>query len=173
MTQSATPGAAASMSAGSLAGKYMTFRLDSEDYGLAILKVRELIGLMDITRVPGTRNYIRGVINLRGKVIPIVDLRLKFGMGQIEPTNQTVIIVVQITSPTGPLTMGVVVDEVLEVRNIEAGQIEPAPELNAGEMAEYVLGVGKIDKRVLFLLDIDRVLSPQEQLAVANTLDVA
>ena len=153
--------------------QYLSFLLGGEAYAIGILHVREILEYQPATRVPQTPPSIRGVINLRGKVIPIVDLRLKFGMGQIEPTNQTVIIVVQIASPTGPLTMGVVVDEVLEVRNIEAGQIEPAPELNAGEMADYVLGVGKIEKRVLFLLDIDRVLSPQEQLAVANTLDVA
>jgi len=142
----------------SLAGKYMTFKLASEQYGLAILKVRELIGLMELTRVPGTRHAIRGVINLRGKVIPVLDLRLAFGMEAVEATSQTVIIVVQVAGANGETTMGILVDEVLEVRAIEPDQIEPPPEFCSHEAVDYVLGVGKADKRVIFLLDIDRVL---------------
>jgi purine-binding chemotaxis protein CheW len=146
-----------------LAGKYMTFRLASEEYGLEILKVRELIGFMEITRIPRAPAHVRGVINLRGKVIPVVDLRLKFEMQATDPTSQTVIIVVQLGHPSGGLTMGILVDEVLEVRAIGSGDIEPPPNLQGQLAASFILGVGKADKRVIFLLDIDRVLTPEEQ----------
>lgn len=146
-----------------LAGKYMTFKLANEEYGLEILKVREIIGLMDVTRVPRTRDFIRGVINLRGKVEPVIDLRLKFGMEKTESTDQTVIIVVQYESGGNEFTMGILVDEVLEVLNVAANQIEPPPNFGAGAIdADFILGVGKADKRVIFLLDIGKVLSEQE-----------
>jgi purine-binding chemotaxis protein CheW len=152
-----------------LAGKYMTFQLAREEYGLEILKVREIIGLMEITRVPRTREFIRGVINLRGKVIPVVDLRLKFGMERCEPTDQTVIIVVQCTVDGRPLTMGLLVDQVLEVLSIDAAQIEPAPSLgHAAIEDDFILGVGKHEKRIVFLLDIARILSHEEARAVAS-----
>ena len=146
-----------------LAGKYMTFRLASEEYGLEILKVRELIGFMEITRVPRAPAHVRGVINLRGKVIPVVDLRLKFEMQATDPTSQTVIIVVQLAQQSGGLTMGILVDEVLEVRAIGADDIEPPPNLQGQVAGSFILGVGKADKRVIFLLDIDRVLTPEER----------
>jgi purine-binding chemotaxis protein CheW len=146
-----------------LGGKYMTFRLAGEEYGLEILKVRELIGFMEITRIPRAPAHVRGVINLRGKVIPVVDLRLKFAMDAIDPTSQTVIIVVQLAQQSGGLTMGILVDEVLEVRAIGAGDIEPPPALQEPAAASFILGVGKADKRVIFLLDIDRVLTPAER----------
>jgi purine-binding chemotaxis protein CheW len=173
MTQPATPHAEpalAETSAGqALAGKFMTFKLAKEEYGLAILKVRELIGLMEITRVPGTQGFIRGVINLRGKVIPVVDLRQKFGMERTEPTDQTVIIVVQLNTAKGDLTMGILVDEVLEVLDIEGKNIEPPPSFGAGTFdSEFILGVGKAERRVIFLLDIDRVLSASERTAVTT-----
>jgi len=146
-----------------LAGKFMTFRLASEEYGLEILKVRELIGFMEITRIPRAPGYVRGVINLRGKVIPVIDLRLKFEMQATDPTSQTVIIVVQLAPQSGGLTMGILVDEVLEVRAIGADDIEPPPNLQGQVAASFILGVGKADKRVIFLLDIDRVLTPEER----------
>jgi purine-binding chemotaxis protein CheW len=147
-----------------LAGKYMTFKLGGEAYGLQILKVRELIGLMDITRVPSAPACIRGIINLRGKVIPVVDLRQKFGMGATEATDQTVIVVVQLALKAGPLTMGVLVDEVLEVLDIDGAHIEPPPPMGGGRQEmEFILGVGKAESRIVFLLDIERVLSVQEQ----------
>lgn len=152
-----------------LAGKYMTFKLAREEYGVAILKVRELIGLMEITKVPGTQSFIRGVINLRGKVIPVVDLRQKFGMEATKSTDQTVIIVVQLETRKGPLTMGILVDEVLEVLNIEGKNIEPPPSFGSGSFdTDFILGVGKAERRVIFLLDIDRVLSDSEQSALAS-----
>jgi purine-binding chemotaxis protein CheW len=150
-----------------VAGKYMTFKLATEEYGVEILHVREIIGLMDITRVPRTADYVRGVINLRGKVIPVVDLRLKFGMERIEPTEQTVIIVVQHQLGDQSVTTGLLVDEVLEVLNVENGMMEPPPIFggDAGDGA-FLVGVGKVGPRMVFLLDIERVLqggSPVER----------
>jgi len=142
-----------------LAGKYMTFKLAEEEYGLEILKVRDVIALMDITRVPRTEDYIRGVINLRGKVIAVVDLRLKFGMEPTELSDQTVIIVVQFARGDKENTMGILVDEVLEVLDIRADQIEPPPDFGGGGLnTDFILGVGKADGRVIFLLDIGKVL---------------
>jgi purine-binding chemotaxis protein CheW len=155
-----------------LAGKYMTFQLAREEYGLEILKVREIIGLMEITRVPRTREFVRGVINLRGKVIPVVDLRLKFAMEKTEATDQTVIIVVQCAVDGRPLTMGLLVDQVLEVLSIEAAQIEPAPSLAHAELdEEFILGVGKHEKRIVFLLDIARILSTDEAKDLAHAVN--
>lgn len=153
-----------------LAGKYMTFKLADEEYGLEILRVREIIGLMSITRVPRAQDFIRGVINLRGRVIPVVDLRLKFGMERTEPTDQTVIIVVQCEVGGRELTMGLLVDEVLEVLNIAADQLEPPPNFG-DELVDtgFLLGIGKSERRVIFLLDIARVLAGEN----AQVLDGA
>lgn len=152
-----------------LAGKYMTFKLASEEYGLAILRVREIIGLMDITRVPKTKDYIRGVINLRGKVIPVVDLRLIFGMPKTENTDQTVIIVVQWNDTSSSTTMGILVDEVLEVMNIDADQIEPPPDLHStNNENDFILGIGKAEKRVICLLDIERVLNKEQSTQLSS-----
>ncbi|NLH49743.1 MAG: purine-binding chemotaxis protein CheW [Myxococcales bacterium] len=153
----------------SLAGKYMTFKLGGEEYGLEILEVREIIGLMTITRVPKTTAYIRGIINLRGKVIPVLDLRLKFGMEKAEATDQTVIIVVQHVVGEQNITMGFLVDEVLEVLDVKSEQIEPPPDFgDASINTDFILGVGKADKRVIFLLDIGQVLSVEETHEVAE-----
>jgi purine-binding chemotaxis protein CheW len=155
--------AAADETGAKLAGKYMTFKLADEDYGLEILKVREIIGLMAITRVPRTQDFIRGVINLRGKVIPVVDLRLKLGMPGCDATDQSVIIVVQVETGNQALTMGVLVDEVLEVLSIDGGQIEPPPAFGASALdTSFILGVGKTEKRVVFLIDIGKVLSADD-----------
>jgi purine-binding chemotaxis protein CheW len=152
-----------------LAGKYMTFKLANEEYGLEILKVREIIGLMDITRVPCTEEFMSGVINLRGKVIPVIDLRLKFGMEKCQTTDQTVIIVVQYASHGRNLTMGLLVDQVLEVLSIEGSHIEPPPEFGGTRVRnDFILGVGKSDKRVIFLLDIGRILSVEEATVVSD-----
>ena len=147
---------------------YITFKLGNEDYGIELVKLRELIGLLEITRLPRARPHIRGLINLRGKVIPVVDLRLKFEMAATDPTSQTVIIVVQLTQKNGGLTMGILVDEVLEVRAIGPDDIEPPPDLREQAAASFILGVGKADKRVIFLLDIDRVLTPEERAPIGN-----
>ncbi|HEY0469934.1 MAG TPA: chemotaxis protein CheW [Polyangiaceae bacterium] len=148
--------------------KYMTFKLAAEEYGIEIQKVRELIGLLEITRVPRAPDFIRGVINLRGKVIPVVDLRVKFGMETAAATSQSVIIVVQIGNSGAGLTMGILVDEVLEVRAIAGEDIEPPPNFQSQAVADFILGVGKAEKRIIFLLDIDRVLTAPEALRVAD-----
>jgi purine-binding chemotaxis protein CheW len=169
-TTSAAQAQAATDLGAQLAGKYMTFQLAQEVYGLEILKVREIIGLMDITRVPRSADFIRGVINLRGKVIPVVDLRLKFGMERTEATDQTVIIVVQCAVDGRPLTMGLLVDQVLEVLSIDGAQIEPAPSLAHAQLdEEFILGVGKHEKRIVFLLDIARILSSDEAKELSRT----
>jgi purine-binding chemotaxis protein CheW len=148
---------------GDRAGKYLAFRLADQDYGLAILQVREIIGLVDITRVPCVDSFIRGVINLRGKIIPVIDLRMKFGMESCAASEQTVIIVVQYPTTQGEITMGVLVDQVQEVLSLEADKIEPAPSFGAGNLvADFILGIGKVDQRVIFLLDIGRALSGDE-----------
>jgi purine-binding chemotaxis protein CheW len=155
----------------SLAGKYMSFRLADEAYGLEILKVREIIRLLEITRVPHAREFIRGVVNLRGKVIPVLDLRLKFGIARAEPTEHTVIIVVQCAVRGRDLTMGLLVDEVQEVLSIDATQIEPPPALACDDMdTEFLLGVGKAADRVVFLLDVARILSVDDAREVARPL---
>ena len=122
------------------AGKYLTFKLGAEEYGLEILKVQEIIKMMDITKVPRTPPFVRGVINLRGKVIPVVDLRLKFGMESRETTDKTCVIVVQVSLTGiagGSVTMGTIVDEVYEVLDINAEQIEPAPEFGTSVAVSY------------------------------------
>lgn len=155
-----------------LAGKYMTFKLADEAYGIEILSVREIIRLMDMTRVPRTPDFISGVINLRGKVITVIDLRMKFGMNAVNATDQTVIIVVQIKTEAAELTMGLLVDEVLEVRSVAAEAIEPPPTLSSSSVElEFIQGVGKLETRVIFLLNIGKILSSQEldqAAAVAN-----
>ena len=148
--------------------KYMTFKLGAEEYGLEILKVRELIGLLEITRVPRTPEFIRGVINLRGKVIPVVDLRVKFGMEAALATSQSVIIVVQLGTTAAGLTMGILVDEVVEVRAIAGEDVEPPPNFQTQAAADFILGIGKAEKRIIFLLDIDRVLTAPEVSRVAD-----
>jgi purine-binding chemotaxis protein CheW len=139
-------------------GKYLTFRLGQEEYGVEILKVREIIGLMDITQVPRTPHYIRGVINLRGKVIPVLDLRSKFEMENREDTEETCIIVVDAATRKGTIAMGTLVDAVSEVLDIQQEEIENTPAFGASVDAEYILGIGKIKDTVKILLDIDKVL---------------
>jgi purine-binding chemotaxis protein CheW len=142
--------------------KFLTFFLASEEYGLEILKVQEIIGLMPITRVPRTPPFVRGVINLRGKVISVVDLRLKFGMPEKEATSETCIIVVQ----SAGMEMGVMVDKVSEVLAIAAGEIEDAPSFGTAVNTDYILGIGKSQGKVKLLLDIERVLSTNELAAL-------
>lgn len=146
----------------SLAGKYLTFKLGVEEFGLEILKVQEIIKMMEITKVPRTPSYVRGVINLRGKVISVVDLRLKFDMEARETTDKTCVIVVQVRRSAGMLTMGIIVDEVSEVLDVSADQIEPPPEFGASVDTAFILGMGKVGKKVVMLLDVDKVLTGSE-----------
>ncbi len=144
-------------------GKYLTFELDEEEYGLEILKVKEIIGIMKITSVPQTPRYVKGVINLRGKVIPVIDLRLKFDMDPIEYSERTCIIVVDIADNLrNGLMMGIVVDSVSEVLNIGTDEIEETPTFGTKLDTEYILGMAKVKGGVKILLDIGKVLSVQE-----------
>jgi len=143
-------------------GKYLTFALGREEYGLEILKVREIIGYMEITAVPRTPGYVKGVINLRGQVISVIDLRAKFGMETAERTEQTCIVVVEISQGNRKLNIGIVVDRVSEVLDIASDKIEDAPTFGAAVDTDFILGMGKIGEAVKILLDIDRVLSAQE-----------
>jgi purine-binding chemotaxis protein CheW len=140
-------------------GKYLTFALAHEEYGLEILKVREIIGYMEITAVPQTPHFIKGVINLRGQVIPVVDLRAKFGMDTAEVTEQTCIIVVEITQSGRKFNTGIIVDRVQEVLDIAGKDIEEAPQFGASVDTDFILGMAKIGESVKILLDIDRVLT--------------
>jgi purine-binding chemotaxis protein CheW len=143
-------------------GKYLTFSLAGEEYGIGILKIREIIGMMAITSVPETPHFVKGVINLRGKVIPVVDLRLRFGMPEIDYTERTCIIVVEMKGPAGVVPIGAVVDAVSEVLNIKGGDIADTPSFGAKFNTDYILGMAKMGKGVKLLLDIDRVLSSED-----------
>ena len=143
-------------------GKYLTFSLANEEYGIGILKIREIIGMLPITSVPQTPAFVKGVINLRGKVIPVLDLRLRFGMQEIEYSERTCIIVVEITGQAGKIQIGSVVDSVSEVLNIKGEDIENTPTFGASLDTEYILGMAKMEGGVKILLDIDKVLSDGE-----------
>jgi purine-binding chemotaxis protein CheW len=152
-----------------LAGKYMAFKLGDEEYGLPILSIREIIGMMATTRIPRSAPFVRGVINLRGKVIVVIDLRLEFGMSPSAEGEQTVIIVVQYPHHDRVLTMGLLVDEVLEVLDIPASRIEPPPDYGSMPVdGSFIVGIGKSDKRVIFLLDEAKVLSVESAEAHAQ-----
>ncbi len=152
----------ATRTAADRAGKYLTFRLANEEYGIEILHVQEIIGMVPITQVPKTPEFVRGVINLRGKVIPIVDLRRKFGMESAEDTERTCIVVVQVRGAQDMVTMGFIVDEVSEVIAIAAEDIEDAPRFGAGCDTTYILGMAKTKGSVKILVDIDKVLATEE-----------
>ncbi|OFZ54180.1 MAG: chemotaxis protein CheW [Bdellovibrionales bacterium RIFOXYC1_FULL_54_43] len=162
------PGGKVERRAGS--GKYLTFRLAAEEYGLEILKVQEIIGIMNVTRVPKMPAFVRGIINLRGKLIPVIDMRAKFGMPHQDDTLKTCIIVVQVVLNTIKITMGVIVDNVSEVLNIQENQIEAPPAFGAGIDTEFMLGMGKVGNKVVILLDIDRVLTGSEASQILATV---
>ncbi len=139
-------------------GKYLTFALGPEEYGLEIMKVREIIGYIDVTHVPRTPDYVKGVINLRGQVIPVIDLRSKFGMEAAEITEATCIIVVEVVKDDSNISVGIIVDRVSEVLDISGQDIEDPPGFDAGADTSFILGMGKIGDSVKILLDIDKVL---------------
>jgi len=147
-------------------GKYLTFSLDNEEYGIGILKIKEIIGMMPITSVPQTPAFVKGVINLRGKVIPVVDLRLRFGMEEMAYSERTCIIVVEIEGPAGSVMIGIVVDAVSEVLNVKGEDIEDTPTFGTKLNTDYILGMAKMEGGVKILLDIDMVLSADEVAAL-------
>lgn len=155
------------LSQGQVAGmasaeKYLTFNLADEQYGLEILKVREIIGIMDITKVPRTPDFVRGVINLRGKVIPVIHLRTKFDMETIQDTEQTCIIVVDITTDASSLQMGIIVDSVSEVLDINLDDIEDTPTFGSSVSTKFIKGIAKTKGGVKILLNIEEVLTTDE-----------
>ena len=163
-------------------GKYLAFYLGNEEFAIQVLRVREIVGVLEINAVPQTPDYVKGVVNLRGKVVPVVDLRLKFGLPELEYTQRTCVIVVQIevvhgevahsepaTGPglrgpgrSGRFEIGIIVDGVSEVLTLQAGDIENTPDFGSGVAIPYLLGMAKIKGKVKILLDINRVLSAQE-----------
>jgi len=150
-----------SSNAAKAASKYLTVMLDNESYGMAVLKVREIIRLQKITPVPQVPEFVKGVINLRGRVIPIVDLRLKFGL-KAEIAERTCIVVVQVNVHSGQnVQMGLIVDSVEEVVTLAVNEIEPTPEFGAKIDTTYILGMAKVKGAVKTLLDIDRVVAPE------------
>jgi purine-binding chemotaxis protein CheW len=148
-------------SANTVAGKYLTFLLGHESYGIPVLKIREIIRMTDITPVPQMPAYVRGVINLRGKIIPVADLRAKFGLATVEATERTCIVVVQVAAGGTKTLMGLVVDDVEEVANIAATDIEEAPDFGIKLDTAYIVGMAKIKGAVKTLLDIDRIVSTE------------
>ena len=152
------------------AGKYLTFQLANEEFGIRVLKVREIIGVQEITSVPQTPPHIKGVINLRGKVVPVIDLRLKFGMPSSEYTQRTCIIVTQVQGESGAILMGAVVDGVSEVVTLAGGEIEDTPDFGEDISSQYLLGMAKVKGKVKILLDIDKVLSGQELHSLGSML---
>ena len=150
----------AALAADPRAGKYLTFQLNREEFGIPVLQVREIMGLQDITAVPNTPAHVRGVINLRGRVIPVLCLRSRFGMPVIEHTGRTCIIVVKVRGESGDVPLGVIVDEVSEVVNIGSADIENTPDFGVGVPSPFLSGMAKVKDRVKILLDIDQLLGP-------------
>jgi purine-binding chemotaxis protein CheW len=148
-----------SSAASDIAGReFLAFKLGSEEYGIDILKVQEIRGYEAVTRIANAPEFIKGVINLRGIIIPVVDMRLKFHLGQATYDQFTVVIILNI----GGRVVGMVVDAVSDVTSLAADQLKPAPEMGSGFSSEYIIGLGTIDERMLILVDIDRLMSSPE-----------
>jgi purine-binding chemotaxis protein CheW len=151
--------------------KFLSFCLGDEQFGVEILRVREIIGLIAITPLPQTPSYVKGVMNLRGRIIPVIDLRLRFGLASAEATKETCIIVLEATDGDGVTTvMGAVVDSVREVQDIPRSAIEPAPEFGCGIPLRYILGMGKVKDKVVVLLDIAEVVGNRERAQIAGAI---
>jgi purine-binding chemotaxis protein CheW len=160
VAESQTASTSASQDARS--GKYLTFQLGREEFGIRVLKVREIMGVLEITAVPQTPPHVKGVVNLRGKVVPVIDLRLKFGLPAADYTQRTCIIVTQVKGESGLIMMGVIVDGVSEVLNLAPSDIEDTPDFGEEIAGNYLLGLAKVKGKVKILLDIDRVLSSHD-----------
>ncbi len=151
-------------------GKYLTFSLAEEEYGIGILKVKEIIGMIAITGVPQTPPHVKGVINLRGKVIPVIDLRLKFGLPVADYTERTCIIVIEIAGDHGQVLIGILVDSVSEVLNIRGGDIEETPNFGTRLNTDFILGMAKSAGKIKILLDIDRVMTEDDMAVLEQTI---
>jgi purine-binding chemotaxis protein CheW len=153
------------------AGKYLSFHVGPEEFAIGVLGVREIMGMQDVTAVPHTPSYVKGIINLRGKVVPVVDLRLKFGMPATEYTARTCIIVVDLPGEGGSVLMGVIVDSVSEVVNIASGEIEDAPDFGEEVNIPYLIGIAKSKGKVKLLLNIEKVLTTSELTDIGKMLN--
>ena len=142
--------------------QYLTFKLDEEIFALDILKVKEVLDFTEITKIPQTPEFMKGVINLRGGVVPVVDMRLKFGMAETVRTVNTCIIIVEVSLDDETTVLGALVDSVQEVMDLEPGQIESAPRIGTQLRTEFIRGMGKRDNHFLMILDIDKVFSADE-----------
>lgn len=149
--------------------QYLTFTLGNEMFAIGILFIREIIEYGQVTEVPMTPPFIRGVINLRGAVVPVVDLAVRFGRSSRDVSRRTCIVIVEVETPNGIQDMGVVVDAVSEVLEIPASEIEPPPEFGTRIRTDFIAGMGKVDGRFVVILDVCRVLS-LEEVAVLATL---
>jgi purine-binding chemotaxis protein CheW len=161
-TMLAAPGNPGSQKLDQRAGKYLTFALGKEEFAIQVLRVREIMGIQEITAMPQTQGYVKGVLNLRGKVVPVVDLRLKFELPELDYTERTCIIVAQIESREETLMIGIIVDGVSEVLTLRADDIEDTPDFGSGVATPYILGMAKIKNKVKILLDINMVFTTQE-----------
>ncbi len=148
--------------------QYLTFTLEDETFGLAIVKVREVLDFTCVTRVPQTPDFMRGVINLRGSVVPVMDMRLKFGMSQTDKTVNTCIIITEIEMEDETAILGALVDSVKEVLDLEPDQIEPPPRIGTKLRTEFIRGMGKHNEEFIIILDIDKVFSAEEISAVQD-----
>jgi purine-binding chemotaxis protein CheW len=142
--------------------QYLTFKLEDEVFAVDISKVREVLDFTTVAKVPRTPEFMRGVINLRGSVVPVVDLRLKFGMTKTERTVNTCIIITEVTVDNETAILGALADSVEEVMDLDPGQIEPAPKIGARLKTEFIKGMGKQNERFIILLDIDKVFSSED-----------
>ena len=143
-------------------GKYLVFHLGNEEFGVHVLKVREIMGLQDITPVPQTPHHVKGVLNLRGKVVPVIDLRAKFGLEEKAYTQRTCIVVLQVARRSESLMIGAIVDGVSEVLNLQEGEVEDTPSFGGSATVPYILGLAKVKGKVKILLDIDKALTVDE-----------
>mgnify|MGYP006434630425 CR=1 FL=1 len=142
--------------------QYLTFTLADEQYAVQVYDVKEVLEYTTVTRVPRTQEFMRGVINLRGSVVPVIDLRLKFGMGETEKTIDTSIIVMEVEINGDSVTVGTLADSVQEVINLDEAQIEPSPQIGTRIKTDFIRGIGKQDERFIIILDIDRIFSEEE-----------
>jgi purine-binding chemotaxis protein CheW len=161
MEAETVPTAVATVRTKNRTGKYLTFSLSNESYGVEVLKVREIIRFLKITPVPQMPAYVKGVINLRGRVLPVIDLRLKFGLEATEPSERTCIVVVRILTGGHDITLGMIVDSVEEVINLNETDIEETPEFGAKVDTAYLMGMAKVKGAIKTLLDIDKVIAPE------------
>jgi purine-binding chemotaxis protein CheW len=168
LTPQAKAAAAIAAAAGSDQQQYLTFTLGDEMFAIGILSIREIIEYGHLTEVPMTPPFIRGVINLRGAVVPVVDLAVRFGRQARENTKRTCIVIIEVESEKGRQEMGIVVDAVSEVLEIPAGDIEPPPQFGANIRIDFISGMGKVNGTFVVLLDVNRVLSVEEVAVLSN-----